>query len=276
MLTRRAAGLAVACAIAAVTSACGGATTPPAGVDARVTAVAESPRQSPAAASPAPSRAQGISTGRTVVLDPGHNGGNAAHPAEINKRISAGRGLIKQCNTTGTATADGYPEHAFNWDLAGRVRDLLTARGVRVVMTRQDDTGVGPCVDRRAAIGNESGAAAVVSLHADGAETTRAHGFHIAYSAPPLNDAQGEPSLRLAEALRGAMRAAGLVTATYIGSDGLDQRDDLAGLNLSTQPVVLVECGNMRNPEEAARMSSPAGRQHYAEAIANGILAFLG
>ncbi|GAA3025119.1 N-acetylmuramoyl-L-alanine amidase [Actinokineospora globicatena] len=214
--------------------------------------------------------------GKVVVLDPGHNGGNASHAAEINRLVPAGRGRSKPCNTTGTATGNGYAEHAFTWDLAMRVRDALTARGVKVVLTRPDNTGVGPCVDRRAAIGNDSGADAVVSLHADGSTTAGAHGFHIAYSAPPLNDAQGEPSLRLARSLRDGMVAAGLATSTYIGKQGLSPRDDLGGLNLSTRPAALVECGNMRDPAEAAVLSSAAGRQRYADAIANGVLGYLG
>jgi N-acetylmuramoyl-L-alanine amidase len=210
-----------------------------------------------------------------VVLDPGHNGANAANPGEINRQVPAGRGRVKPCNTTGTATNAGYPEHAFTWDVAVRVRDLLTARGVRVVLTRPDDDGVGPCVDRRAAIGNESGAAAVVSIHADGSTNPSAHGFHVAYSSPPLNEAQGEPSMRLATTMRDTMVAEGLATSTYIGAAGLSPRDDLGGLNLSERPTVLVECGNMRNAAEAAAFTGPSGRATYAAAIAAGILAYL-
>lgn len=213
---------------------------------------------------------------RVVVLDPGHNGANAANPAEINRPVPAGRGRTKPCNTTGTATNAGYAEHAFTWDVAVRVRDLLAAANVEVVLTRQDDNGVGPCVDQRAAIGNQSGAAAVVSIHADGSTNTSAHGFHVAYSSPPLNDAQGEPSTRLATTMRDTMVSEGFTTSTYIGSAGLSPRDDLAGLNLSERPTVLVECGNMRNATEAAAFTSPDGRQSYAAAIAAGILAYLG
>jgi N-acetylmuramoyl-L-alanine amidase len=210
-----------------------------------------------------------------VVLDPGHNGGNGAHLTEINKPVPAGRGQTKPCNTTGTATNAGYPEHAFTWDVSLRVRDLLVAKGVRVVMTRQDDSGVGPCVDQRAAIGNQANAAAVVSIHADGATAATSRGFHVAYSSPPLNATQGEPSLRLAHGVRDALRSAGFPTSNYVGSDGLSPRDDLAGLNLSERPAVLVECGNMRSATEAPVLNSADGRQRYAAAIADAILAYL-
>ena len=212
---------------------------------------------------------------RVVVLDPGHNGANAANPGAINKPVPAGRGKTKPCNTTGTATNAGYAEHAFTWDVSVRVRDLLAAQGVQVVMTRPDDNGIGPCVDQRAAIGNQSGATAVVSIHADGSTDAGAHGFHVAYSAPPLNEAQGEPSMRLATTMRDTLVSNGLATSTYIGSAGLSPRADLGGLNLSERPIVLVECGNMRNATEAAAFTSPQGRQNYAAAIAAGILAYL-
>ncbi|MEQ3551040.1 N-acetylmuramoyl-L-alanine amidase [Pseudonocardia nematodicida] len=208
-----------------------------------------------------------------VLLDPGHNGGNAAATAEINRPVPDGRGGTKSCNTTGTASDAGYPEHAFNWDLAQRVRTRLEAAGLRVVLTRPDDDGVGPCVDERGAAGGRAGAAAAVSLHADGAAPA-ARGFHVAHADPAVH--AGPESSRLATALRDALRDGSFPPADYIGQDGLDGRDDLAGLNLSTVPTALVEAGNMRNAEEARLLADPAGRERYAEAISAGVLAFLG
>lgn len=209
-----------------------------------------------------------------MVLDPGHNGANAAHPAQINRPVPTGRGGTKACNTTGTSTEAGYSEAAFNWDVTLRVRDALTARGVRVVLTRPDNTGVGPCVHERAAIANRAGADAMVSIHADGA-TPSGRGFHVAYSDPPLNASQGPPSTGLAEALAGTLREGGFVAADYVGSEGLDARSDLAGLNLAQVPAALVECANMRNPQEAALVSTPEGRARYAAALTDGITAWL-
>ncbi len=104
-----------------------------------------------------------------MTIDPGHNGGNAAHTAEINRQVDAGGGRRKACDTTGTATNDGrLSEHAFTFDVAQRLRRQLEAEGVRVVMTRATDTGVGPCIDRRAAIGNAADSDAAISIHADG------------------------------------------------------------------------------------------------------------
>jgi N-acetylmuramoyl-L-alanine amidase len=238
---------------------------------ATVTSAPPSPSSSPSSvAAPPP-----VAGGKVVVLDPGHNGGNGSHPAEINRKVPAGRGQTKPCNTTGTSTNAGYPEHAFTWDVSQRVGEALAAKGIRVVYTRRNDTGVGPCVDERAAIGNNANADAVVSIHADGSNAAGANGFHVAYSSPPLNAAQGAPATRLAQTVRDTMRAGGFSTSNYIGGDGLSARSDLGGLNLSTRPSVLVECGNMRNAAEAARMTSAEGRQQFASAIAAAIEAYL-
>ncbi|WP_244180333.1 N-acetylmuramoyl-L-alanine amidase [Amycolatopsis pretoriensis] len=239
------------------------------------TTVTSAPSPPPSSSSVTPPSAPPITSGKVVVLDPGHNGGNASHPAEINRKVPAGRGQTKPCNTTGTATNAGYPEHEFTWDVAQRVGKALAGKGIRVVYTRQNDSGVGPCVDRRAAIGNEADADAVVSIHADGSTAAGANGFHVAYSSPPLNAAQGEPSTRLAQVVRDTLRTGGFSTSNYIGGNGLSARSDLGGLNLSTRPAVLVECGNMRNAAEAARMTSAEGRQQYASAIAAAIEAYL-
>jgi N-acetylmuramoyl-L-alanine amidase len=258
-------------------------TTPPAPTTARHRTSA-APTRRPASrrppSSPAPPPAlPPAPTGTTVVLNPGHNGGNASHPAEINRQVPAGYGTYKACDTTGTNTDAGYSEHAFNYDVALRVRAILRARGVRVVMTRPNDDGVGPCVDERTAIGNHSYVAAVVSIHADGAPSA-GHGFHVNQDSRRPDGATAavaRQSIELGQAVHAALRASsGLVPSTYIGQDGYYYRSDLAGLDLATRPATFLELGNMRNAGDAALQSSTSGRQRIARAVAAGILAFLG
>jgi N-acetylmuramoyl-L-alanine amidase len=214
----------------------------------------------------------------TVVLNPGHNGDDYAHPAEVNRLVPMGYGEKKPCDTTGTSTNAGYPEHAFNWDVALRVERILTGHGVRVIMTRHSDSGVGPCVDRRAAIGNRPGVDAVVSIHADGGPAS-GHGFHVNQDSRRPDGASAavaHQSIELGRAIHAALlRSSGLVPSTYIGTNGYYYRDDLAGLNLARRPATFLELGNMRNAGDAALQSSPAGRQRIARAVAAGILAFL-
>jgi N-acetylmuramoyl-L-alanine amidase len=219
----------------------------------------------------APKASAASLAGMAVFLDPGHNG---VYDASITQQVPNGRGGTKQCNTTGTATNDGYPEHAFNWGVTLRIRDALNQMGARTQLSRDDDNSVGPCVDQRAALANAMHPDAIVSIHADGGPAT-GRGFHVNYSSPPLNDTQGGPAVQLARAMHASLLASGLQPSTYIGSDGLYGRGDLAGLNLAQYPAVLVELGNMKNGDDAARMQSADGGAKYAAAVTDGIVAYL-
>jgi N-acetylmuramoyl-L-alanine amidase len=214
--------------------------------------------------------------GKTVVIDPGHDGGNASHAAQVAKLVPMGFGQYKACDNTGTNGDDGYPEHAFTFTVSLLVQHLLQERGVKVILTRTDDTGVGPCVNVRAAIGNNAHADAAISIHGDGFAAS-GHGFQIIRAAKSEGGAANDAaSYTLSQALQGTfVSESGLTPSTYIGTDGYEKRSDLAGLNLSTVPKVLVECGNMRNAGDIALMQSAAGQARIAKAIADGLIAYL-
>ncbi|HTX97619.1 MAG TPA: Rv3717 family N-acetylmuramoyl-L-alanine amidase [Mycobacterium sp.] len=225
---------------------------------------------SAAALLPGPRAAAGI-PGTGVFLDPGHNG---VADASITQQVENGRGGTKPCNTSGTASNDGYPEHAFTWAVVGLIAGSLNQMGVRTQLSRDSDNGVGPCVDQRAKLANAMQPDAIVSIHADGGPPNGS-GFHVNYSSPPLNAAQSGPAIQLAHTVRDALAQAGFQPANYIGADGLYGREDLAGLNLAQYPAVLVELGNMKNADDAARMQSADGRAKYAAAVTQGIVAYL-
>jgi N-acetylmuramoyl-L-alanine amidase len=210
--------------------------------------------------------------GMIVFLDPGHNGAN---DASIGRQVPTGRGGTKNCQESGTSTDDGYPEHTFNWETTLRIRQALTALGVRTAMSRGNDTDLGPCVDERASMATSLRPNAIVSIHGDGGPAT-GRGFHVLYSSPPLNQTQAGPSVQFAQIMRDQLSASGFVPSTYTGSNGLDPRSDIAGLNLAQFPSILVECGNMKNPVDSGLMKTPEGQQKYADAVVRGIAGFLG
>lgn len=233
-----------------------------------VTVVTAAPTQTLPEAAAVPANIAGM----IVFLDPGHNGAN---DASISRQVPTGRGGTKDCQASGTSTNDGYQEHTFTWDTTLRIRAELTALGARTAMSRGNDDALGPCVDERAAMANALHPNAVVSIHADGGPPN-GRGFHVNYSAPPLNQVQAGPSVQFARIMRDQLQASGIPPANYIGQDGLYGRSDLAGLNLAQYPSVLVECGNMKNPVDSALMESPEGRQKYADAVVKGIAGYLG
>jgi N-acetylmuramoyl-L-alanine amidase len=135
---------------------------------------------------------------------------------------------------------------------------------------------VGPCVTERAAIGNQVHANAAISIHADGGPPG-GRGFAILEPvADGRNDAIIGPSVSLGADLRSAFASGtGEPFSSYDGTDGIQPRDDLAGINLSTVPKVFIECANMRNATDAALVTSLRWQVTAARAIAAGLTAFL-
>jgi N-acetylmuramoyl-L-alanine amidase len=210
-----------------------------------------------------------------VGIDPGHNGGNFDDPSYIGRLIWNGREW-ETCNTTGTETDSGYTEARFNFDVATFLGDDLRRAGARVVMTRTSNNGVGPCVTRRAQIISRSHADVAIAIHADGAPAS-GRGFAVLEPvADGPNDKVITSSARFGRDVRAAvLEYTTMPVSTYDGVDGITHRDNLAGLNLTSVPDVLIECGNMRNPADAALLTSADFQQRIAMALEEAIIRFL-
>ena len=261
-------------------AACGGpsltAAAPATSAASRTQAAATTMASPTPSVRPSPSPPAQPLAGKIVVIDPGHNGGNAADPQYINQLVNVIT-ETKACDTVGAETDAGYPEHAFNFSVAMRLARLLRAEGAKVALTRTNDHGVGPCITQRAAIGNRVHADAAISIHADGGPPG-GYGFDVIEPGlvPGYTNAIVGPSARLGLDIRNAFhRITGEPYANYVGSNAIDVRTDLGGLNLSKVPKVFIECANMRNAADAARLTSPAWRQRAAEALAAGFTKFL-
>ncbi|BDU07900.1 N-acetylmuramoyl-L-alanine amidase [Nocardia cyriacigeorgica] len=216
--------------------------------------------------------------GKIVFLDPGHQGPN--HTENLARQVSDGRGGTKDCQTTGMTTLNGVAEHTINWNVAQLVKTSLESLGARVVLSRQDDSGWGGCIDERARAANESGAAVAVSIHADGAPA-QYRGFHVIVPQLPIPDVkadqvQSTQGLAASKAMRDAYLSSGFPSANYAGVvDGLQTRADVAGPALTTVPDVFIEMGNGANPEDAALLESGDGQLKHAIAITTGLVSFL-
>ncbi|MFE3254389.1 N-acetylmuramoyl-L-alanine amidase [Nocardia sp. NPDC059091] len=216
--------------------------------------------------------------GKTIFLDPGHQGDN--HTQDENKQVSDGRGGTKACQTTGMTSLHGVAEHTINWNVAQLVRTSLEGLGAHVVMSRPDDTGWGGCIDDRAKAANASGADIALSIHADSGPAD-GHGFHLIVPALPVADAkvnevQGGAGLTASKAMRDAYVQSGYQVATYNGAvDGLQTRSDIAGPALTAVPDVFLEMGNGANAEDAQQLESPEGQLKHAVTITTGIASYL-
>ena len=271
--SQRTAAVAMAISLAWLAAGCGGGPASPAGpADAPHASTAAPPSSSPTAP---PSRPARPLAGMTVGIDPGHNGLNGTDPAYLNRLIWNGR-QWETCDTTGTETDTGYTEALFNFRVAMFLRADLLRDGAQVVMTRATNQGVGPCVNRRAQIINHSHANVAIDIHADGGPPS-GRGFAV---LEPVADGPNNhviaASARFGRDIRAAMLAhTAMPVSTYDGVNGLVQRSDLAGLNLTRVPKILIECGNMRNATDAALLTSTLFQRRLAGAFEAAIIRFL-
>jgi N-acetylmuramoyl-L-alanine amidase len=214
-------------------------------------------------------------TGKVVGIDPGHNGNNYTDPAYIDHLVYNGREQ-EACDTTGTQTDAGYTEAAFNFNVARFLASDLHREGATVVLTRTTNSGVGPCITRRAEILNRAHSDVAIDIHADGGPPT-GRGFAVLEPVPDgPNDRVIGASRRFGLDVRERFRdVTGIPQSTYDGSNAIAPRDNLAGLNLTTVPKVLIECANMRNAKDAALLARDSFQRLAARALAEAITEYL-
>jgi N-acetylmuramoyl-L-alanine amidase len=142
------------------------------------------------------------------------------------------------------------------------------------VLTRHSNDGIGPCVNHRAWDLNHASVA--IDIHADGAAAS-GHGFAILEPvAHGPNRHAIKPSERFGRDVRAAFLSHTVMpVSNYDGVNGIKFRNNLAGLNLTRVPKVLIECGNMRNRTDANLLTSQRFQQNAAKALTAAIVRFL-
>lgn len=169
-------------------------------------------------------------------------------------RAHTGRGLVEQDIVT---------------DVASRVEGRLAALGTTVLVTGPARAGHTSFDEaQRAAIANEVGADVVVSLHCDAHENPHAQGvaaFYFGSGSGSATSIAGQTlALLLVDELtvRTSARSCGAHPKTW----------EL--LRLTRMPAVHVDLGYLSNPEDAARLSHPSGRDQVARAVTAALIRF--
>jgi N-acetylmuramoyl-L-alanine amidase len=168
----------------------------------------------------------------TVVIDPGHGG-----------------------HDRGGIPGQRVAEKEMTLDVARRLKTLLVRSGYRVVMTRDSDVFV-PLASR-VAIANSYPNAIFVCIHFNSAKRMGADGIETYF--------YNRDSLPLASAIHYFV-AGGAPTSNR----GVRRRGYYV-LRKTKVPAVLVECGFLTNPTEAAYAQTASYRQKLAEEIAAGV-----
>ncbi|MFM8673764.1 MAG: N-acetylmuramoyl-L-alanine amidase [Vulcanococcus sp.] len=176
-----------------------------------------------------------------VVIDPGHGGPDP-----------------------GAVGIGGLRETDVVLDVSLQVARMLQARGVQVLMTRTTEVDVD--LPPRVALANSSGADVFVSLHANALSMER----------PDVNGIEtfffeGGRSRSLAEAIQQQLMAI---------SPGTPDRGARPGrffvIRRTVMPSALAEMGFVTGEIDAPRLADPEFRRRLAQAVAAGILNYLG
>lgn len=227
--------------------------------------------------------ADGAPGGRfdAVVIDPGHGGEDA-----------------------GARAANGVVEKELVLDVSLRLAELLRARGLRVLLTRESDAFVP--LETRTSAANDAGADLFVSIHANWSPRSGPRGIETYFASG--SQASDESSRLLAErenqafGPKGAPAAPGdplqaLFSDMIAAEDSEDSnafarlaRAELASLGGTAprdvkqapfvvltgvqMPASLIEIGFLSNPDEARALAGAAQRGRIAAALERAVVAF--
>ena len=180
----------------------------------------------------------------TVCLDPGHGPGNV------------------------NGSPDGtYKEWEFTWDMAQRIKPLLEAQGVGVVLTKTADNY--PSLTERANISNKATPDCFVSIHTNAygeGGWSSASGLEIYTSAGPMTAKRNV----LASDLVNAFHAAGV----SLRSEPI-KHEMYTVLAKTDAPAALIEYGFHTNKTDTEYLKDSKYRDKLAEATAKGICTYL-
>src|SRR5437764_6170948 len=205
-----------------------------------------------------PHRVSNVGRLETVVLDPGHGGYDKGQVSRL-----------------------GY-EKDFALDVARKLRPLLQAKGLRVIMTREGDYFVP--LEVRAQIANKARNSIFVSIHFNASNDDRnATGFEIfsftPRGAPSTSDSAVAPSALSTQPGR-AVDAQSLALSACIYHSLLGhipeydrgiKRARFAVLRLTRVPAVLIEGGFLTEQGQCKLIAQKEWRAKLAHAISVGI-----
>lgn len=178
---------------------------------------------------------------KTVVIDPGHGGGDP-----------------------GKVGVNDAKEKEINLQIAEKMKSLLEERGFSVVMTREKDEMLEgdkkEDMKKRVEIINETKPDIAVSIHQNSFTDEAVHGAQTFYYSG------SEEGKQYAQVIQNAL----------LKVDESNHREAKANDNyyllLRTEvPTVIVECGFLSNKEEAQKLSNNQYQEEISKVIVDGI-----
>ena len=200
----------------------------------------------------------GVPRLRTIVLDPGHGGKD---PGNMNKNA----GLFEKNLTV---------------DVVRRLKFILESAGYKVLVTRTRDAFVER--DDRPAYANRAKADLFVSIHFNGSTSSSAQGIETYCLSPAGQFSTNDPKHNGDTSAQAGNRNDNwnVLAAYYIQKTLVDKLDaEDRGVRRARFkvicdiecPGVLVECGFLNNPHEAALIATATHREKLAQGVADAI-----
>ena len=215
-------------------------------------------------------------TAKTIVIDPGHGGKDPGGLGSSNLRE---KGIVL--------------------GISHKLREVLTAKGYTVLMTRETDRFIP--LKKRTEFATQHKADLFLSVHANAAESSRANGIETYYLdvtstdkaaekiAAQENANSGYSIQELDTLLKGLIRQSksedskrlarhvqqALVQTTGAVDRGVKHARFVVLIGTKV-PAILIETGFVSNPVEGRKLSTTAYQYKIATAIAQGVDRFLG
>ena len=173
-----------------------------------------------------------------VVIDPGHGGKD---PGAIGLRSLQEKKVVL--------------------DISQKVTQILEKRGIQVIITRRNDTFVS--LQGRVNIAEKYNAKAFVSIHANAISKSKTYvnGLETYYFST---------GLRLAQSIHRS-----IIRRLDVRDRGV-RRARFYVLRKTSMPAVLVETGFVTGSSDSAKLANSSYRTRMAEAIAEGIISYMG
>ena len=177
----------------------------------------------------------------------------------------------------GASTASGVPESQINLEVALRMEDLFALVGQPVQMVRREDVSIYSAgaqtlsqkkvsdLKNRVEMINDTQNALLISIHQNTYTDSKYHGAQVFYAATADSEALGT---HLQAQLAAFLDPANLRKAKEASkSIYLMQNIQCTG--------VLVECGFLSNPQEAAKLQEESYQKQLSAVLVGGVAAYL-